>query len=210
MTSLSDRPQHSYRPSEGHGLAHDPLPAILGPRPIAWLSTRSRHGRFNLAPYSFFNVFNYRPPIVAFSSVGYKDTVRNVIDTGEFVCNLATRDLALQVNASSTEQETGTDEFLLTGLTPSPSKELMAPRVAESPVALECRVLEVRQLSDLQGTMLETWMVTGEVVHVHIDAALLQGGTYDTAMARPILRGGGPADYFEITPQARFQMLRPR
>lgn len=210
MTFLSDRPQHSYRPSEGHGLAHDPLPAILGPRPIAWISTRSQQGRVNLAPYSFFNVFNYRPPILAFSSVGYKDTVRNVVDTGEFVCNLATRELALQVNASSSEQERTLDEFELTGLTPSESREVMAPRVAESPVALECRVLDVRQLTDLKGTILNTWMVTAEVVHVHIDSVLLKDGIYDTTTARPILRGGGPSDYFEITPQARFQMSRPR
>ena len=210
MTFLSDRLQHSYRPSEGHGLAHDPLPAILGPRPIAWISTRSQQGRVNLAPYSFFNVFNYRPPILAFSSVGYKDTVRNVVDTGEFVCNLATRELALQVNASSSEQERTLDEFELTGLTPSASREVMAPRVAESPVALECRVLDVRQLTDLKGTTLNTWMVTAEVVHVHIDSVLLKDGIYDTTTARPILRGGGPLDYFEITPQARFQMARPR
>ena len=210
MTFLSDRPQHSYRPSEGHGLAHDPLPAILGPRPIAWISTRSQQGRVNLAPYSFFNVFNYRPPILAFSSVGYKDTVRNVVDTGEFVCNLATRELALQVNASSSEQERTLDEFELTGPTPSASREVIAPRVAESPVALECRVLDVRQLTDLKGTILNTWMVTAEVVHVHIDSVLLKDGIYDTTTARPILRGGGPSDYFEITPQARFQMSRPR
>ena len=142
--------------------------------------------------------------------MGYKDTVRNVVDTGEFVCNLATRELALQVNASSSEQERTLDEFELTGLTPSESREVMAPRVAESPVALECRVLDVRQLTDLKGTILNTWMVTAEVVHVHIDSVLLKDGIYDTTTARPILRGGGPSDYFEITPQARFQMSRPR
>lgn len=210
MSPTQDRPRHSYRPGEGHGLAHDPLPAILGPRPIAWLSTRSLQGGVNLAPYSFFNVFNYRPPIVAFSSVGYKDTVRNVVDTGEFVCNLATRDLAVQLNASSTEQALDQDEFELTGLTPAPGCLVQAPRVAESPVALECRALEVRQLKDLQGTLLNTWMVMGEVVQVHIDTELLDNGLYDTTAARPILRGGGPADYFEITPAARFQMSRPR
>ena len=82
---------HSYEPRSGHGLPHDPIASILGPRPIGWISSRDTGGRLNLAPYSFFNVFNYDPPIVAFSSVGEKDSVRNVRDVGEFVCNLSTR-----------------------------------------------------------------------------------------------------------------------
>lgn len=201
---------HSYRPDQGHGLPHDPLPSILGPRPIGWISTRSAAGRINLAPYSFFNVFNYRPPIVAFSSVGYKDTVANAEATGEFVCNLATRDLAEAMNATSTEQPSEQDEFTLAGLTPAPCAQVTAPRVAQSPVALECRVTQVQRLADHAGRLLDTWMVWGEVVQVHIASALLPGGIYDTAAARPILRGGGPADYFEITPEARFLMRRPR
>ena len=210
MTDSSDASVYSYRVQDGHGLAHDPLPAILGPRPIAWISTRSLSGHANLAPYSFFNIFNYRPPIVAFSSVGYKDTLRNALETGEFVCNLATRALAEQMNATSTEAQGAGDEFVLTGLTPENCVDVKAPRVLESPVSLECRVLEVRQLHDLRGHTLETWMVTGEVVRVHIASGLLVSGAYDTTAARPILRGGGPADYFEINETALFQMRRPR
>ena len=85
---------HFYRPAEGTGLPHDPFNAIVGPRPIGWISTRDADGVRNLAPYSFFNGFNYRPPIIGFASVGWKDSVANIEATGEFVWNLATRELA--------------------------------------------------------------------------------------------------------------------
>jgi flavin reductase (DIM6/NTAB) family NADH-FMN oxidoreductase RutF len=201
---------HSYEPRSGHGLPHDPIPSILGPRPIGWISSRGIDGRLNLAPYSFFNVFNYEPPIVAFSSVGWKDSVRNVRDLGEFVCNLATRALAERMNVTSAAVPSDVDEFSLAGLTPVDSKVISVPRVAESPVALECRVCQVFQLEGADTALIDTWMVLAEVVAVHIDESLLEDGVYDTAAARPILRGGGPADYFEITPQARFRMRRPR
>lgn len=201
---------HSYQPENGHGLAHDPIPAILGPRPIGWISTCDTEGRLNLAPYSFFNVFNYRPPLVAFSSVGKKDSVRNAEATREFVCNLATRDLAEQLNQTSIEAGPEVDEFVLAGLTPVACSIVAAPRVAQSPVALECRVTQIQQLTRADGHALDTWMVMGEVVAVHIDRALLRDGIYDTVSARPILRAGGPADYFEILPQGRFTMYRPK
>lgn len=202
-------PFHRYQPSQGHGLAHDPIPAILGPRPVGWISTRDASGKPNLAPYSFFNIFNYRPPIVAFASVGYKDTVRNAETTGEFVYNLATRPLAEQVNQSSLQQSE-VDEFALTGLTPVPGMIVAAPRVAESPVAMECKVTQIQQLAGLDGKKVETWMVFGEIVAVHIDQSLLQDGVYVTAAAQPILRGGGPTDYFEVLPEGLFHMRRPK
>lgn len=204
---------HSYDPREGSGLKHDPIAAILGPRPIGWISTVSPQGVVNLAPYSFFNVFNYRPPIVAFSSVGFKDTVRNAQATGEFVYNLATRALAEQVNATSAEVGPDVSEFdLVSGLTRRPSLRVAPPAVAESPVAMECKVIEVKQLHDLRGMALDTWMVMAEVVQVHIDRRMLVGpeGTYETTAAGPILRGGGPADYFEVKADSRFGMYRPR
>lgn len=211
MVSFPASSLHSYDPADGHRLRHDPLAAILGPRPIGWISTVSAEGVPNLAPYSFFNVFNYRPPIVMFSSVGHKDTVKNVQATGGFVYNLATRPLAEAVNASSAEVGPEIDEFALVGLTPRASLRVAAPAVAESPVALECQVLEVKPLVDLAGRTLDTWLVTGQVVMVHIGPQLLGGpdGTYDTAAARPILRGGGPADYFEVTEAGRFTLRRP-
>ncbi len=201
---------HRYRTADGHGLPHDPIPSILGPRPIGWISTRDVVGNLNLAPYSFFNIFNYRPPLVAFSSVGKKDSVRNAEATGEFVYNLATRSLADKVNHTSLEAAPDVDEFALAGLTPAPAMIVSVPRVAESPVALECHVVEVQQLCGVGGIALDTWMVMGEVIAVHIDRTLLRDGVYDTALARPILRGGGPADYFEVLPEGKFAMYRPK
>ena len=87
-----------YEPAKGHGLPHDPFNAIVGPRPIGWISSQDREGRLNLAPYSFFNAFNYIPPIIGFCSVGRKDSLNNIEQTGEFVWNLATRPLAEQMN----------------------------------------------------------------------------------------------------------------
>src|SRR6195952_2885602 len=114
--------RHSYEPRLGHGLPHDPFNAIVGPRPIGWISSRSADGILNLAPYSFFNAFNYTPPIVGFSSVGLKDSLRNVRETGEFVWNITTRQLAAAMNASCAAVPYGTNEFTLAGLTPAPSR----------------------------------------------------------------------------------------
>ena len=116
-TTPPPRTFHSYEPRNGHGLPHDPFNAIVGPRPIGWISTQSATGATNLAPYSFFNAFNYVPPIVGFASIGYKDTVRNVQETGEFVWNLATRDLAEAMNQSCANAPPEVSEFTLAGLT---------------------------------------------------------------------------------------------
>ncbi len=201
---------HFYEPRLGHGLPHDPFNAIVAPRPIGWISSIDAQGRCNLAPYSFFNAFNYTPPIVGFSSVGAKDSLRNVQQTGEFAWNLATRPLAESMNRTSASVPPGVDEFVLAGLTPAPSRLIAAPRVAESPVSFECRVTQVIQLQGADGTKVETWLTLGEVVAVHIDRALLKDGVYDTAAAQPILRGGGSADYFSIGAAQRFRMARPR
>lgn len=201
---------HSYEPRQGHGLPHDPFNAIVGPRPIGWISTQSATGATNLAPYSFFNAFNYVPPIVGFASIGYKDTVRNVQATGEFVWNLATRELAEVMNQSCAAVPPEVSEFDLTGLTPLPSTRVRPPRVAESPVTFECRSTQILQLQGVDGAQVDTWLVLGEVVAVHIDTALLNNGVYDTANAGHILRGGGPADYFTVGPEQLFRMYRPR
>jgi flavin reductase (DIM6/NTAB) family NADH-FMN oxidoreductase RutF len=200
---------HFYEPRDGHRLPHDPFNAIVGPRPIGWISSRSRTGALNLAPYSFFNAFNYVPPIVGFASIGYKDSVRNIQETGEFAWNLATRPLAEQMNQTCAAVPPEVDEFALAGLSPAGSRVIGVPRVAESPVSMECRLTQVVQLQRADGATVPTWLVLGEVVGVHIDAALLRGGIYDTAAAQPILRGGGPADYFAIGPEQLFRMFRP-
>ena len=200
---------HSYDPKVGHGLKHDPLNAIVAPRPIGWISTVSATGVRNLAPYSFFNAFNYRPPIIGFSSTSWKDSVRNIEETGQFVWNLATRPLAQAVNASSAMVAEDVDEFVLAGLTPAASQRVAPPRVAESPVAFECRLTQLIRLTDAERSPIDAWLTLGEVVMVHIDQALLVDGVYDTAAAEPILRGGGPADYFGIDEAQKFQMFRP-
>ena len=200
---------HFYEPAKGHGLPHDPFNAMVGPRPIGWISSQSAAGVRNLAPYSFFNAFNYVPPIVGFASIGAKDSLHNIRETREFGWNLATRPLAERMNASCAAVPPEVDEFALAGLTPVASRGIAVPRVAESPVSFECRLTQIVRLEGVDGTPVDTWLVLGEVVGVHIARHLLIDGVYDTAAAAPILRGGGPADYFEIMADSRFQMRRP-
>ncbi|MEP4485620.1 MAG: flavin reductase family protein [Halioglobus sp.] len=201
--------RHFYEPSQGHGLAHDPFNSIVAPRPIGWVSSRDSDGALNLAPYSFFNAFNYRPPIVGFSSIGYKDSVRNMAATRSFCWSLATRSLAEAMNETSAPVTPDVNEFQLAGLTPRLSQVIEVPHVAESPVSFECAVTQVVQLKDAGGGDLDTHVVFGEVVGVHIDSDLIQDGVYDTVAAQPIMRGGGLADYFTISEEARFRMNRP-
>ncbi|ARP96513.1 flavin reductase family protein [Bordetella genomosp. 13] len=198
-----------YEPTQGHGLPHNPLNAIVAPRPIGWISSRDRDGALNLAPYSFFNAFNYTPPIIGFAGTGYKDSVRNAEETGEFCWNLATEELAQAMNASSAAVPPEVDEFELAGVTPRASRVVSAPHVAESPVSFECRLTQLIRLQGRDGQLIDTWLVLGEVVGVHIRKHLLKDGIYDTAAGRPILRGGGPADYFTISTEALFRMRRP-
>ena len=201
---------YSYEPKNGHGLSHDPFNAIVGPRPIVWISTQSKAGVANLAPYSFFNAFNYVPPIIGFSSVGYKDTVRNIEETGEFVWNLVTKDLAEAMNASSAVYPPETSEFDALNLEKAASTLVAPPRVAKAKVAFECQCTEIIQLKGVSGEKVETWLVLGEVVNIHIDQSLLQDGIYDTAKAGHILRAGGRGDYFTVGQEQLFELLRPR
>ena len=200
---------HFYEPRHGHGLPHDPFNAIVGPRPIGWISTQSASGAVNLAPYSFFNAFNYTPPIVGFASIGYKDTVRNAEQTGEFAWNLVTRPLAEAMNQTCAAVPPEVNEFTLAGLTPVASRLIAVPRVLESPVSFECRCTQIIQLQGVGGDKVPTWLVMGEVVAVHIAQAFLKDGIYDTAAAGHVLRAGGPADYFSVGPGQLFKMRRP-
>ena len=203
------RHNYTYIPAEGHGLPHDPLNAIIGPRPIGWISSQNAAGQRNLAPYSFFNCFNYHPPIIGFSSNGWKDSVANIVESGEFVWNLATRPLAEAMNESCIALPRGEDEFIYAGLTPIPASQINVSMVAESPVNFECRLTQCIQLNNAQGGSIDTWLVLGEVVQVHIDSRLLEDGIYQTAKAEPILRAGGPSAYYAISDDLRFDLLRP-
>lgn len=201
--------RYTYQPRAGHGLPHDPLNAIIGPRPIGWISSVSANGERNLAPYSFFNCFNYTPPIIGFSSTGWKDSVQNIVETKEFVWNLATRPLAEAMNESSASIPRHEDEFALAGVTPIPASQLNVSMVAESPVNFECRLTQCIQLTDAQGEAINSWLILGEAVAIHIDPALLEDGIYQTAKAQPILRAGGPSAYYGISEDQRFDLLRP-
>ncbi|WP_011296054.1 flavin reductase family protein [Cupriavidus necator] len=201
---------YSYLVRDGHDLVHDPVPGILGPRPIGWISTCDSSGRPRLQTYSFFGIFNYVPPIVGFASVGGTESVNNAELTGEFAYNLATRPLAGCVNQTIVPALTEMDEFERSGLTKIRSIAIAAPRVAESPVSLECRVTSIQQLNGLDSEALNTWLVLGEVVAVHINRELLCDGFYDTVAAQPILRGGGACDYFEVLQAGKFRMTHPR
>lgn len=208
MSDIQD--MHSYEPSKGHGLPHDPFNSIIGPRPIGWVSTRGADGSLNLAPYSFFNGFNYTPPIIGFSSTSAKDSLRNCQETGEFVWNLTTRDLAARMNETCASVPYDTNEFELGGLTPVPSQLVSAPRVAESPVHFECKVSQIVQLKGHAGNPTPAWLVLGEVVAVHIARHLLKDGLFDTFTAGIVLRAGGPSAYAEIRPESRFDLHRPK
>jgi len=200
---------HFYDPAEGHRLPHDPFKAIIAPRPIGWISTVDKDGRGNLAPYSFFNAFCSSPPIIGFSSEGFKDSARNISETEEFVFNLATKPLAEQMSLTGAAVPPGVDEMALAGLTAAPCRVVRASRVAESPAALECRLLDIVELKDLAGRPLRSFLITGQVVGVHIDMAYLtEDGLFDTAAARPVGRCGYLADYAEVS--SLFEMRRQR
>ena len=199
---------HTYRPADGHRLPHNPFNAIVGPRPIGWIGTLAADGRRNLAPYSFFNAFNYTPPLVGFSSTAWKHTAQNCADTGEFTWNLVSRDLLVPMNETATLSDV--DEFVRAGLTPEASEVIAAPRVGEARVTFECRVTQQIELTDVAGRPSGAVLTVGEVVMVHIDDDLLVDGIFDTVRAEPLLRGGGPTAYFGIADGSRLDLARPR
>jgi flavin reductase (DIM6/NTAB) family NADH-FMN oxidoreductase RutF len=187
-------PSHFYEPQAGHRLAHDPLKADAA-------------GVINLAPYSFFNMVADDPPMVMFSSNGWKDSVRNVSETGEFVANLAVRFLAEQMNLSSAAVPPEVDEMDLANLEKAPSVLVRPPRVAAAPAALECKCVSIQRLQGIGGVESSNYMVLGQIVGVHIDPAFLNDGIFDTAAARPLGRCGYRGDYAEVT--SLFEMVRP-
>lgn len=196
-----------YRPGNGHGLPHDPFKAIVAPRPIGWISTKSAAGESNLSPYSFFNAFSTDPYLVWFSSEGPKDSVTFAEQTGEFVVNLVGRDLAEAANRSSVDAPRGTSEFSFAGLTAVPSELVRPPRVAEAAAALECKVTDIMRPKGLDGSESGVIVVTGEVVGIFIDDAKLTDGLFDVVKAGNVGRLGY-RDYCAVT--ETFSMTRPR
>jgi len=184
----------------------DPFKALVSPRPIGWISSLSVDGTANLAPYSFFNGVCDGPPMVMFSSAGRKDTINNIEATGEFVCNLVTWDLREGMNVSSTGVGAQVDEFELAGLEKAPSSMVKPPRVAATPVALECRYTQTVPLLDVNGVAQNYTMVIGQVVGVYIDDALIENERVQIAKAKPIARHGY-MDYSVVT--ELFRLERP-
>jgi flavin reductase (DIM6/NTAB) family NADH-FMN oxidoreductase RutF len=188
------------------GLPHNPFKAIVAPRPIGWISAISAAGAVNLAPYSFFNALQSNPDLVMFASDGMKDAISFIAETGEFVCSLATYDLRQQMNATSAPLPRGENEFLHAGLTMAKSQLVKPPRVAESPVALECRLLQIVSPNQLSGAPSGCNMVIGQVVGTFIDERFLENGRLNTAAMRPIARMG--YDEYAVVDGA-FAITRP-
>ncbi|QEC46590.1 flavin reductase family protein [Baekduia soli] len=188
-------------------LPHDPFKALVAPRPIGWVSTRGRDGAVNLAPYSFFNAVCDRPPMLAFSSAGRKDSMTFATESGEFVWNLPTYDLREAMNETSAALSRGESEFARAGLELAPCRLVAAPRVAASPCALECRVVHTVELHDVDGASADHHVVFGQVVGVHLDEACISDGMVDTAALRPISRCGYTDRY--AVADTFFSMARP-
>ena len=195
-----------YEPSRGHGLPHDPIKAIIAPRPIGWISTLDLQGRANLAPYSFFNMVQTRTPICMFGSDGLKHTAANAMATKEFVFNLVSRDLFDAMNASSAALAEGDSEFEAAGLEAAPGQKVRVPHVARSPASLECKVTNQIELFDIDGKSTGGWLITGQVVGVHIREEFLVDGLFDTVKAQSVARCGY-RDYSQVTEM--FAALRP-
>ena len=197
-----------YRPSEGHGLPHNPFNAIVTPRPIGWISTRDADGRDNLAPYSFFNAVAYVPPQVMFASTSAKadrgdtkDSVSNIRETGVFCVNIveyAARDV---MNASSATVDRGVDEFELAGIDKAACDTIAASRVANAPASLECKVTQIIQLEGESN-----FAVFGEVTGIHMRDDCIVDGRFDVTRYQPLTRLGY-RDYGVI--KEVFSLTRP-
>jgi flavin reductase (DIM6/NTAB) family NADH-FMN oxidoreductase RutF len=204
-------------PSE---LSHSELYGLLlnsvAPRPIAWVSTLSATGQFNLAPFSFFNCVCVDPPLLAFApglrqpkqpqarEGEAKDTLRNIRETKEFVVNIVTYELAEAMNATSGEYDASINEFELAKVTPEPSKIVRPPRVAESPVSFECKL---HQIVDFSAAPTGSSLVIGRIVSIHITDAHMKDGKLDRNSLDLIGRMGG-IQYTRTT--HRFEMVRPK
>jgi flavin reductase (DIM6/NTAB) family NADH-FMN oxidoreductase RutF len=188
-------------------LAHDPFKALVTPRPIGWVSTMALDGSVNLAPYSFFNAIAEAPPMLAFSSMGAKDSATFAGEIREFVWNLVSFELREQMNETSAPLPRGSSEFERAGLAMSPSNRVAPPRVATARCAMECKVVHTLELHDADGRAIDQHLVIGQVVGVHLDETAIVDGAVDTALLRPVARLGGPADYAVV--KETFRMLRP-
>ncbi len=175
--------RRDYDPAELGRAVYPLLTSVVVPRPIAWVSTRSADGVDNLAPHSFFTIAGIDPPVVQFTSVGAKDSLRNAIATGEFVVSLCTEELMEQVNLTGTDYPPDISEFDAVGLTREPSRTVAPCRVAESPVAMECRLVGTQVFG-------ECTVVFGQVLHLAVDEDVLRDDRPEIELLRPVARLG--------------------
>lgn len=198
---------HSYSPREGHGLPHDPFKALIAPRPIGWISTLGPNGTKNLAPYSFFNAVSDSPPMIMFSSSGEKDSYRNAVETGEFVHNLVSEELAQSMVRTSAALQPDQSEFAHANIEWTQGEMVSAPRVLNAMASLECVVTQHQELKTQAGDATGSFLVVGEVVRVHIDNRVLRDGMVDEAALKLISRLGYRS--YGLTDNI-FEMARPK
>ena len=195
-----------------HGLNHSPLKALVSPRPVGWISSHSADNIANLSPYSFFNAIAELPPMVMFISApdarektkgGQKDSLANILETGEFGVNIVGMAQAEQMVSSSRNVTSDTDEFDLAGLTKKTAEKISVPLVADAPAHLECEYYDHINLPD-NGRGEHSVMVMGTIVGIHIDDAMIRGGRVDVSLYQPVARLGykdyaAIRDVFEMT-----------
>jgi len=183
--------------------------AAIAPRPIAWVSTQGKDGSLNLAPFSFFNGICAEPMAVCFAPVRNrngkkKDTLVNIEETRQFVVNIVTEDVAILMNQTSADYPYGVREFEKVGLTPIPSVKVRPPGVKESPIQMECELLQIVTISEgpLGGNL-----VIGKVVYLRIADRLWKNGSLSHKDLKPIGRMEG-AWYAKVTDA--FELPRPK
>ncbi|HTN62402.1 MAG TPA: flavin reductase family protein [Devosia sp.] len=180
-----------YDPRLGnHGLPHNPFAALVVPRPIGWISTLAADGTANLAPYSHFNIVSANPAFVMFSSNPRKHSQANAEASGEFVVNIASWELREAMNLTSALHAADVSEFETAGLEPAPSVNVRAPRIARSPIAIECRYSQTVTLTTASGQIAPAAMVIGEVVGVYIADGVIVDGLVDVTRVQPLSRLG--------------------
>ncbi len=209
MDAKTPKDLHYYEPRNGHGLKHDPFNAIIAPRPIGWISSPRQQGQHQSRALQLLQRVLLRPADHRLFLDLLEGQRAEHPGDREFVWNLATMDLAQQMNATAAHVAHDVSEFKIAGLTAVPGKLVNVPRVAESPVSFECKLTQIIQLQGADGEKAQAWLTLGEVVAVHIDKAMIKDGVYQTALARPIVRAGRKGDYFEIKPENMFEMIRP-
>ncbi len=189
-----------------HNLAHDPFKAIVSPRPIGWISTLSKTGIANLAPYSFFNAMGERPKMVIFGSAGIKDNARNIADTGEFTCNFVSDNLKEVMNLSSADCPPDVSEFDYANIEKADGKMVACPRVAKAFSALECKLVQIINPKDIDGNPSQNHLFIGQVVGIHIAEEAIVDGRFDVNITKPVSRLG----YMDFsTVESVYEMLRP-